>query len=203
MVNCLGRSVFDVDEGEARRTAIEWLCRRLKLEVVEDVEHPGRKKILAELVADKQAGWVAAYRSLDPTVKPDAARVEGVPMKFIPANTRGDLVTRKGVKVRGARQAQRGVAEVLVSVFTRAAGEPGGHGVVVEAYNADTAYTSVLHVEATELLRQVAGREELLVPAQIKDTVEALLYRLVLKPSPVGGLALSLDIRLMPNLFDP
>ena len=73
----------------------------------------------------------------------------------------------------------------------------------MEAYNADTAYTSVLHVEATELLRQVAGREELLVPAQIKDTVEALLYRLVLKPSPVGGLALSLDIRLMPNLFDP
>ena len=66
------------------------------MEVVEDVEHPGRKKILAELVADKQAGWVAAYRSLDPTVKPDAARVEGVPMKFIPANTRGDLITRKG-----------------------------------------------------------------------------------------------------------
>ena len=53
------------------------------------------------------------------------------------------------------------------------------------------------------LMRLSAVREDLLVPAQIKDTVEALLYRLVLKPSPVGGLALSLDIRLMPNLFDP
>mgnify|MGYP007125890316 CR=1 FL=1 len=52
---------------------------------------------LAELVADKQAGWVASYQSLDTSVKPAESRVEGVPMKFIPANTRGDLITRTAV----------------------------------------------------------------------------------------------------------
>ena len=45
-------------------------------------------------------------------------------------------------------------------------------------------------------------REELLGPARVRDTVEALLYRLQLAPSPVGGLALALDINLLPTLFD-
>jgi hypothetical protein len=40
------------------------------------------------------------------------------------------------------------------------------------------------------------------MPTQVKDTIESLLYRLVLTPSPVGGLSLALDIKQMPNLFD-
>jgi hypothetical protein len=200
---CLGRGVFELDEGEPRTTAIEWLCRRLDVQVLQDPNHKARKILVAVLVANKQADWVAAYKQLDTSVPVKPERVEGVPMKFIPSNTRGDLVLRKGVKVRGGSVAQRGVAECLVSVFSRAPGEPPGHGLVFECYNADTSYTSVLHVEASELRRQVCGRLELLTsPVQVKDTVESLLYRLVLKPSPVGGLSLSLDMKLMPNLFD-
>ena len=39
------------------------------------------------LAADARAPWVAAYRGLD-TSPIKIERVEGVPMKFIPANTR-------------------------------------------------------------------------------------------------------------------
>ena len=58
---------------------------------------------------------------------------------------------RKGVKVKGAEAAPRGLREALVSVFTRAPGEPAAHGLVVECYNPDTAHTATLHLEATEL----------------------------------------------------
>ena len=199
---CLGRSVFDFDEGEPRTTAVEWLCRRLNIKVVDDPDNAERKALEIVLSADKATGWVSAYKSLDTDVPVEKERPTGVPLKFIPANTRGDLILRKGIKLKGARQVQRGAAEVLVSVFTRAAGEPGGHGLIFEAYNADTSYTTTLHVGASELLRQVNGREELLSEMQLKDTIEAMLYRLVIKPSAVGGLDLSIDIHLMPNLFD-
>jgi hypothetical protein len=173
-----------------------------KVAIEDDPKNPGRKYLVATLEANKQADWVAAYKSLDTSLPVLPTRVEGVPMKFIPADTRGDLVLRKGCKVKGAASSQRGVAEVLVSVYSRAPGDEPAHGLVVEAYNAETAYTSVLHVEASELRRQVNGRGELLEAMHVKDTVEALLYRLTLAPSPVGGISLGLDIKLMPNLFD-
>ena len=95
-------------------------------------------------------------------------RPTGVPLKFIPADTRGDMVLRKGVKIQGA-------AEILVSVFTRARGEKAAHGVVIEAYDPATCYTSTLHVEASELVRQVGGaaRLSLLDDASVRGTVEA------------------------------
>ena len=34
---------------------------------------------------------------------------------------------------------------------------PWLHGLIFEAYNADTSYTTTLHVGASELLRQVNG----------------------------------------------
>jgi len=202
MAESLGRSVFDLDPGEPWATAVEWLCRRLKISVDDDPLNPGRKYLRAELAPSSQPAWVAAYQQLDPSVPVAPERVEGVPLKFVPANTRGDLVLRKGCKVKGATLAQRGVAEVLVSIYSRAPGEAAGHGLVIEAYDASSAYTSVLHVAASELRRQVAGRDDLLEPDVVKDTVESLLYRLTLQPSPVGGLSLGLDIKLMPNLFD-
>ena len=47
----------------------------------------GRKVLRGRLAADARAPWVAAYRGLD-TSPIKIERVEGVPMKFIPANTR-------------------------------------------------------------------------------------------------------------------
>ena len=125
-------------------------------------------------------------------------RPTGVPLKFIPADTRGDMVLRKGVKIQGA-------AEILVSVFTRARGEKAARGVVIEAYDPATCYTSTLHVEASELVRQVGGaaRLSLLDDASVRGTVEALLYRLILQPSAIGGLKLHLDAGVLPNLFRP
>ena len=104
---------------------------------------------------------------------------------------------RRGVKVAGA-------AEVLVSVYSKAPGVPPARGVVIEAYDAVTCHTTALHVGATTLLRHVDGRAELLEPSRARDTLEALLYRLVVTPSAVGGLQLELDASIMVSLFvDP
>jgi hypothetical protein len=125
------------------------------LEVLPDPEIPSRKILKASLVDSNIKDWVAAYKQLDPTVPVQKERIEGVPMKFIPSNSRGDLILRKGVKVKGGDTSQRGIRECLVSVYTRAVSEPANHGLVLECYNADTAYTAILHVEASELRRQV------------------------------------------------
>lgn len=60
-----------------------------------DPDIPARKILKASLEDSNVKDWVAAYKQLDSSVPVQKERVEGVPMKFIPSNSRGDLILRK------------------------------------------------------------------------------------------------------------
>jgi hypothetical protein len=112
---------------------------------------------------------------------------------FIPSTLKGDLLWRRGVKISQM--------DVLLTVSTKAKGMPAIGGLVLEAYDPLTCTNSTLHLGHSELLKELAGREELLEEDRVRDTIEALLYRLKLQRHPVHGIVLEMDITVSPNMF--
>jgi len=186
-----GRSVYDYEAEEARKSAFENIARHLALKVLKEPKENGS---LLELHVEVEEGktWLAAYKQLDSKV-PTSNRPTGIPLVFIPATTKGDLLLRRGVKVDGQ--------EVLISVFSRAKGRPGKEGLVVEAYNPQTCSTAILHIGSPALHAQVNQNLEHLEPENMPRTIELLLYRLILQHDALGRLKLSINMRVMPSLF--
>ena len=124
--HCMGRPCLEHAQGEPRKAAIDWLIRHLRLKDVpspeqlkaerdwnERREAPDFVKDLEEeapeplpdmtlsLEAKPEKPWLSAYQGLDTTIKVDPIKGEGrphgVPLAFIPLQTVGDLVMRKGM----------------------------------------------------------------------------------------------------------
>jgi hypothetical protein len=188
----LGRPWREFQPGQPRDFVFQKLCQQLRLTTTRDGD--GKAFIKAEIDTDLSRPWVPAYHRLDPSEPVQPARPTGLPLVFIPADTRGDLVLRRGVKLQQV--------EVLMTVSTRAKGEPGKHGLVFEAYNPAISSTATLHVGSSELYKQVGGQVHLLEEDSLITTIETLLYRMLLKNGGVEGhMQLFLDYRIMPGLF--
>ncbi|GMI41685.1 hypothetical protein TeGR_g13922 [Tetraparma gracilis] len=188
-----GRKVLSFPRGEPIQTALGSIIRCLKLSLQDDLKVAKKKNLVATFVYKPDKPWKAAYDRLETDEAIPNRPVGQGNVVFIPADTRGDLIIRKGVKVSNL--------EVLVTVSTRAKGEKAGHGLVFEAYDPATSVTSVLHVVAGELKRLVGGREELLEEDVVFETVEMLLLKLVIEKGPVGHLVMKVDANVMPDLF--
>lgn len=105
----------------------------------------------------------------------------------------GDILFRRGVKVSGTK--------VLLTISTKAKDIPAVAGLIFEAYDPLTCTNATLHCGKSELIKEVAFKEKLLLPDKVQDTVESLLYRLVLFRDPVNGMSLKIDGNLLPQLF--
>lgn len=201
----LGRAVLEHQQGEPREAAFDFLLRHLRLhgvpttmekddveklddEMVEDAIHLSKKSqsILLTLATSPDKPWLTAYQNLDTSVSVQSKRPEGHPVCFVPADTKGDLVVRKGIRIPHG-------GEVLVTVSSRAPGEPPSHGLVIEAYDPVTSYTATLHIVAQELLKLVDYDAGQLQPERILTAVDGILRRLYLAPSNDGLLKLALS----------
>eukprot|EP00520_Triparma_pacifica_P008455 CAMPEP_0118666812 /NCGR_PEP_ID=MMETSP0785-20121206/19428_1 /TAXON_ID=91992 /ORGANISM="Bolidomonas pacifica, Strain CCMP 1866" /LENGTH=2849 /DNA_ID=CAMNT_0006561175 /DNA_START=172 /DNA_END=8724 /DNA_ORIENTATION=+ len=188
-----GRKAISYPRGEPIITALGNVVRCLKLSIQDDPKIEKKKNLIATFIYKEGKPWHAAYTRLetdDEVVKRPAGQGGVV---FIPADTRGDLILRKGVKVSNM--------ELLVSVSTRARGEKAGHGLVLEAYDPATSVNIILHVVASELKRIVNGREDVWREESVEETCELLLYLLVVEKGPTGHLVMKLDSKVMPDLF--
>ncbi|GMH84147.1 hypothetical protein TrST_g12290 [Triparma strigata] len=188
-----GRKAITYPRGEPIQTALGNVVKCLKLHIQDDLKIAKKKNLIATFVHSEGKPWKAAYSRLE-TDDPIVNRPVGQGgVVFIPADTRGDLVLRRGIKVSNV--------EVIVSVSSRGTGESPGHGLVFEAYDPVSAVTTVLHVVAGELSRLVNGREDVWEEDRVLETVELLLNRLVLERGPVGHLVMKLDRTVLPDLF--
>ncbi|GMH87214.1 hypothetical protein TL16_g10785 [Triparma laevis f. inornata] len=188
-----GRKAITYPRGEPIQTALGNVCKCLKLALQDDPKIAKKKNLVATFVYSEGKPWKAAYSRLeidDPIVNRPVGQGGVV---FIPADTRGDLVLRRGIKVSNV--------EVIVSVSSRGTGESPGHGLVIEAYDPVSAVTTVLHVVSGELQRLVNNREDVWEEDRVLETVELLLNRLVLERGPVGHLVMKLDRSVLPDLF--
>lgn len=72
-----------------------------------------------------------------------------------------------------------------------------------EAYDPSTCTNSILHLARAQLLLEVEGKVELLLPSAIQETLEAILfYRLHITRHPVNGVLLEIETRTRPKIFD-
>jgi len=122
-----GRKALSYARGEPIQTALGSIIRCLHLHVEDDAKIAKKRNLIATFVHKAGKNWHAAYSRLDPSDEPVERPNGQGSVVFIPADTRGDLIVRKGVKISGH--------EVLVSVSTRAKGEAAGHGLIFEAYD--------------------------------------------------------------------
>ena len=182
--DAFGTALVDHSDGEPRDAYLTLLIRHLKIDDL-SLEEPKRStnEMRLRLAVDPSKPWLDAYKSLDTGVPVQANRPEGHPVRFIPADTRGDLVLRKGIALPSG-------GDVICSVYSKAKDEPARHGVVIEAYDPVTSYTAVLHVVASALLAFVGQDEAKLDDVQ---TFGAILDRLDVHLAPGGGLNLRIS----------
>lgn len=214
--HCMGRPCLEHAQGEPRKAAIDWLIRHLRLQDVPSPEElrterdwaerrdaPDSVKDLEEKAPDPlpemtlsldsnpEKPWLSAYQGLDTTIKVDVVtgegRPHGVPLAFIPLQTSGDLVLRKGMALPHG-------GDCIITVTTRAPGEPAVHGLVIQAYDPVTSYTAKLHLGAREIIKLIEFQEDRMTdPELIESSVSRyILKRLIVEASPVGGLQLTI-----------
>ena len=188
-----GRKALSYPRGEPIVTALGNVVRCLKLSIQDDAKIAKKRNLVATFIHKVGKPWHAAYTRLETDDEIVDRPTGQAGVVFIPADTRGDLVIRKGIKVSNL--------EVLVSVSTRAKGEEAGHGLVFEAYDPQTSVTSTLHVVAGELKRLVNFREDVWSEDKVAETVELLMYKLVMERGPLGHLIMKLDHNIMPDIF--
>jgi len=188
-----GRKAMSYPRGEPIITAMGSIIRCLKLSIQDDAKIDKKKNLVATFIYKEGKPWHAAYMRLETDDAIVNRPVGQGNVVFIPADTRGDLILRKGVKISNM--------ELLVSVSTRAKGERAGHGLVFEAYDPDTSVNIILHVVAGELKRIVNGREDIWKEGIVEETCELLLCLLVVEKGPTGHLVMKLDSKIMPELF--
>ena len=188
-----GRKAISYPRGEPIITALGNVVRCLKLSIQDDAKIAKKKNLIATFIYKEGKPWHAAYTRLETDDEVVSRPVGQGSVVFIPADTRGDLILRKGIKVSNM--------ELLVSVSTRAKGEKAGHGLVFEAYDPATSVNIILHVVASELRRIVNGREDVWREEAVEETCELLMYLLVVEKGPTGHLVMKLDSKVMPDIF--
>eukprot|EP00903_Cladosiphon_okamuranus_P017650 g16254.t1 len=183
-----GRSILRFPKGEARSSAIRRSARFLCI-----TSPTSSEGLQAEFLFAPQKPWLVAYNELDASDRPSTRRPRGQPLIFIPGDTDGDLIVSKGISINGFR--------VLLSVHTKERGRPGREGLVLEVYNAETSASSILHLSASHLLKQVDEKDHLLEDGRLLETIDMLTKRLLLKKSATGEWELRMDVKLTPFLF--
>eukprot|EP00752_Nemacystus_decipiens_P012886 g11406.t2 len=183
-----GRNILHFPKGEARSSAIRRSARFLCI-----TSPPSSHGLQAEFLFAPQKPWLVAYNELDASDHPSTRRPRGQPLIFIPGDTDGDLIASKGVSIDGFR--------VLLSVHTKERGRPGREGLILEVYNAETSASSILHLSASHLLKQVDEKDHLLKDDRLLGTMDMLTKRLLLKKSATGAWELRMDRNISPYLF--
>uniref|UniRef100_A0A6S8F1B5 Calmodulin n=1 Tax=Aureoumbra lagunensis TaxID=44058 RepID=A0A6S8F1B5_9STRA len=152
----LGRPLLEHGTGEPREVGLDYIIKNLEI----SAPSQGGDLRLSLIKINTEKPWLSAYKSLDTSVPVQANRPHGLPVRFVPSSTKGDIVLRKGMTLPHG-------GEVLISVFSRAPDEPASHGLVIECYDTVTSYTAVLHIVASALLELVDRNETALEPRGI------------------------------------
>lgn len=167
----LGRPVTAFPEGTVRAAAIRRLCRFFRAELIEDPEDFEKKKLNVELMRPNK-GYISEYRQL----KPDAAgddilRPVGVPMIFMPTDTCGHILSRRGMQLPNKdKRNELNVLDYIVTAYTKSPMENPERGLVVKIYEKGSSYTAVLHVGPSELMRLCDLANE---PDLIRDMIKS------------------------------
>jgi hypothetical protein len=164
----LGRPILGVPEGAMRAAAIRRMCKFFRCEIIEDILDP-KVKTMHVVLLPPDKGFVTDYQQVAVPPPGDSIRPVGIPAVFFPLDTCGRVVHRRGMALR-CRDRKLPDRDFLVTVHTKSAAENPERGLVVKLYDRAISSTSILHLGASEIMRQCLQADE---PDLLSDMVLA------------------------------
>eukprot|EP01034_Spumella_vulgaris_P022575 gene22575-28708_t len=164
----VGRPILMVPEGAMRAAAVRSICKFFRCEIIEDILDP-KIKTMHVVLLPPDKGFVTDYQQV--SVPPPGADIRpvGIPAVFFPLDSCGRVVHRRGMALacRDKKQPDR---DFLVTVYTKSDVENPERGLVIKLYDRAVSSTSILHLGASEIMRQCTQADE---PDLLSDMVLA------------------------------
>ena len=155
----LGNPLVLIQEGLPRAMAIRKLCHYFKADLRDDRKHLGAKLLQVDLLPLK-SGFIQEYKQVGLPKPGQDIRPVGCPAVFMPPDTCGILLHRRGARLYDKTLGQKGDIEYVVSVFTKSALEGCERGLVIKVYDNNVSGTMILHIGPSEITRLVNKAEE-------------------------------------------
>lgn len=170
----IGKPLLRFPDGAVRAAAARRLCRFFQADLAEDPDDMHKKILEMELMAPSK-GYLSEYVDVFAPSASEAIQMRpvGVPTVFMPLDTCGYMLSRRGMRLRnkdaGGLEKDR---DYVVTVYTKSPSEHPERGLVVRIYERGHSETAVLHVGASEVMRLCDEAEE---PELLHDIVRAQL----------------------------
>jgi hypothetical protein len=120
---------------------------------------------------DPKNKFGAEYNSIGTPDPGENVRPVGIPAVFLPLNTCGNTIHRRGMTIEN-HDPSLGTKNYVVTVFTKSTTEGPEKGLVIKIYESGFSETAVLHLGHTEMLRILREADE---PELLKDIVNIQL----------------------------
>ncbi len=150
----LGNYLIKVNEGLPRAITIRKLCQYFRADIIDDRKNAGAKLLRVDLLP-KKSGFIQEYKQIGIPKPGTDIRPVGVPAVFMPPDTCGVLLHRRGAKLFDRRVGKQTEVEFVVSVHTKSALEGPERGVVVKIYDKNVSGTMIIHIGPSEVKRLV------------------------------------------------
>ena len=158
-VEYLGNPLVKIQEGLPRAMAIRKLCHYFKADLQEDRKNMGAKLLQVDLLPQK-SGFVQEYKQIGLPKPGQDIRPVGVPAVFMPPDTCGILLHRRGARLFDKTLRQQSDVEYVISVYTKSAMEGCERGLVVKVYEKNVSGTMILHIGPSEIKRLMERAEQ-------------------------------------------
>ena len=169
-INRVGRTVVSCPEGNVRAALIRRLLRFFQASIQQDTADPEKRNLVVELL-DPKNKFGAEYDSIGTADPGEGVRPVGIPAVFLPLNTCGNCIHRRGMTIEN-HDPSLGTKSYVVTVYTKTNTEGPEKGLVIKIYESGFSETAVLHLGHTEMLRILREADE---PELLKDIVNIQL----------------------------
>eukprot|EP01041_Mallomonas_annulata_P004421 gene4421-8802_t len=151
----VGHAISTFPVGSARATAIRNLCRFCRASLEPDPQDKDLKILKVQLIAPKKV-FLDDYKHVVAPATGDEARPVGAPTVFLPLDTCGEMLYRRGLSVPMVGRNGAAVTsgkEYLVSVFSKSMNDGPEKGLVVRMYDRVATKTLAIHIGPSEMMR--------------------------------------------------
>lgn len=165
----LGKPLLEFTEGIIRATAVRRFCRYFHADLIEDPKDMFKKVLKVQLIKPRK-DFVQDYRQVGVQPPGEDIRPVGYPQVFLPLNTCGRMLHRRGMTLTNQTNKNLPPLEYVVTVYTKTVVEGPERGLVVKMYERGHSETAILHLGTAELQRLITEVQE---PDLLKDIVHA------------------------------
>jgi len=169
----LGRTIDSFPDGEVRTSAVRRFLRFLHADLIDDPtdpDDPNPKKILHAVLRPAGKDFLTEYAQVKEGVPGEEVRPIGCPTCFMPPNTCGRMLHRRGMSLQH-RTKNVEEAEFLITVYTISDLTGPERGLVIKVYDKTTSEMAILHLGYGEMQRLCNEAGE---PDLIRDVTNAL-----------------------------